>query len=424
MQLSFLSLIYFVGFSHAILMSVALWRQTDKGHSGRILAMLLLVLGYKMLEGGVTYSSLYKVVPHVLDWLPGAVLVMGPVFYGYIRAVSGETPFTTKQWLIHLSPAILLILVNSPQLLLPAAQKVANITQHQSYDGPMLLPWRIVILLVILKVHLATYLGQAWRILNTFERKAEQLRADSSQLILDRHKQLCLSLIALEALWVILFILQQTVGIYALDYVSKAWLVFMAVIILAMGYYGLKQPSILFSEVERSLVLQNPQHQSDTLSPITEVISTDASGENKTDSVVTGQKEFAEKQKGGKYQLSSIPESTAQEVVLLIRNTVQTQQLYLDDKLTLTGLSEKLELKPHLVSQVINQTMHTTFYKLVNQFRVEHAVSLIEGESTDWSIERIAFESGFGNRVTFNNAFKAMKGCTPSAFKKKLKLAG
>ncbi len=77
-----------------------------------------------------------------------------------------------------------------------------------------------------------------------------------------------------------------------------------------------------------------------------------------------------------------------------------------------------MELKPHLVSQVINQTMQTTFYKLVNKFRVEYAVSLIEGGNTGWSIERIAFESGFGNRVTFNNAFKAMKGCTTSEFKR------
>lgn len=419
MQLSFLSLIYFVGFSHAILMSVALWRQTEKGQSGRILAILLLVLGYKMLEGGVTYSSLYQVIPHVLDWLPGAVLVMGPVFYGYIRAVSGDTPFTTKQWLIHLSPAILLILINSPQLMLPAAQKVANITQHQSYEGPMLLPWRIVILLVILKIHLATYLGHSWRILKTFEQKAEQLRADSSQQILERHKQLCLSLIALEALWVVLFILQQSAGIYALDYVSKAWLVFMAMIILAMGYYGLKQPSILFSEVERSLILQNKEPEAS--SPLSLTV---ASSSEQIDKIETIDEGSQKNEKGGKYQLSSIPESTAQEVVLLIRNTLQTQQLFLDDKLTLTTLAQKLELKPHLVSQVINQTMQTTFYKLVNKFRVEYAVSLIEGESTGWSIERIAFESGFGNRVTFNNAFKAMKGCTPSAFKKKLKLVG
>jgi AraC-like DNA-binding protein len=328
--------------------------------------------------------------------------------------VSGEPAFTVKQWLLHLSPALLLIAINSPQLLLSANEKIANVASFQAYDGPMLLPTRIIVLLLILKVHLAVYLGSAWQILKTFEHKAKTLRADNSPLILDRHKQLCLSLIALEALWVVLFILQQTAGLYALDYVSKAWLLFMAVIILAIGYYGLKQPSILFSEVERDLILQEPVVAKTTPLPLQKVTET------KTKNI---ESERSTKKKS-KYQLSSIPESTAQEVVLLIRNTLQTQQLYLDDKLTLTSLAETLALKPHLISQVINQTMQTTFYKLINQYRVEHAIGLIEKPDTGWSIERIAFESGFGNRVTFNSAFKALKGCSPSVFKKGLKLTG
>ena len=128
MQLSFLSLVYFIGFSHALMMAMALWRQTEKGQSGRILAILLIVLAYKLFEGGVTYSTLYQVIPHVLNWLPGAVLLIGPLFYGYIRAVSGETKLTSKQWLLHLTPAILLIVANSPQVLILGSEKIAKIT--------------------------------------------------------------------------------------------------------------------------------------------------------------------------------------------------------------------------------------------------------------------------------------------------------
>lgn len=423
MQLTFLSLIYFIGFSHALLMAVALWRQTEKGQSGRILAVLLFVLAYKLFEGGVTYSALYMIMPHALEWLPGAVLLMGPLFYGYIRAVSGDAALTSKQWLMHLTPAILLIVVYIPKFLVPGSEKIANIAQFQSNDGPMVLSWRIIILFIILKAHLATYLGSAWHTLRIFEHQVEKLRADSSPLVLDRHKQLCLSLIALECLWVVLFILQQTAGFYALDYVSKAWLLFMSTIILAMGYYGLKQPSILFSDVERTLVLQSGNPQETTRPKITEVplFSEDNNGQKEETEII---KNGSKNRNYNKYQLSSIPDSTAQEVVLLIRNTLQTQQLYLDDKLTLTSLAEALELKPHMISQVINQTMQTSFYKLINSYRVEYAITLIEQKGTSWSIERIAFESGFGNRVTFNNAFKTLKGCSPSVFKKNLKLAG
>ena len=425
MQISFLSLIYFIGFSHALIMATALWHQTDKGQSGRFLALLLLLLAYNLFEGGVIYSSLYRVLPHLVDWLPASVLIIGPLFYGYILAVSGDSKLTTKQWLVHLSPAILMVLVHSPQVFVSTAEKIAHIIQFQTYGDPTLLPWRTITLFVILKIHLATYLGSAWKILTTFEHKAEQLRADNSHLILYRHKQLCLSLIALEALWVVLFILQQTTGFYALEYVSKVWLLFMAVIILAMGYYGLKQPSILFSDVERSLVLQEDNVYPEKKPKIEAVIFTPIPAiEAESSKVPTSLTKGVPAEKNSKYQLSSIPESTAHEVVILIRNTLQMKQLFLDDKLTLTSLSDSLELKPHLISQVINQTMQTSFYKLINQYRVEHALTLIEKPNISWSIERIAFESGFGNRVTFNSAFKAIKGCSPSVYKKNLKLAG
>jgi len=44
---------------------------------------------------------------------------------------------------------------------------------------------------------------------------------------------------------------------------------------------------------------------------------------------------------------------------------------------------------------------------------------LIDDTTVNWSLERIALESGFNNRVTFSKAFKEVMDCTPSAYKKK-----
>ena len=63
--------------------------------------------------------------------------------------------------------------------------------------------------------------------------------------------------------------------------------------------------------------------------------------------------------------------------------------------------------------------MHTNFYKLVNSYRVQHAVNLLEDKAINWPIERIALESGFSNRVTFNKAFKEQMTCTASDYKKR-----
>ena len=415
MQLSFVSLVYLVAFSHALIMGIALWRQTEAGQSGRILAALLFVMAYKLFEGGVTYSNLYRIIPHTLDLLPGAVLVMGPVFYAYIYRVVGRGKFNLKDWLLHLTPAALLILLNSPQVLISAEAKIHNYTQFNAFEGTILLPWRIIIFLLILKLHLATYLGHAWKMLSRYENQIDHLRADFSHDLVTRHKQLCLALIALETVWVGLFLLQQTTPFVALDYVSKVWLLFMAVIVLSMGYYGLKQPSILFSDVERSLM----ENQSITEKQPDFSIDSNSPLQSDPDAI-TGEISSASDKK---YAQSIIPESTAAEIKNMIETTLREEQLYLDDKLSLTSLAKKLELKPHLLSQVINQYMQNNFYNLVNSHRVAHAVDLLSDGSVNWPLERIGLESGFGNRVTFNKAFKTIQGCTPSAYKKQIKLA-
>ena len=432
MQLTLLSLIYFIAFSHALFIAVAIWRQTEKGQPGRILALLIAALAYKLFEGGVTYSDIYKVIPHSLDWLPGVVLLMGPLFYGYIRSVTGDAPLSIRQWLIHLSPAMLLIAINSPELFISASTKVDRISQFNAYEGPLLLPPRIIFLLIILKLHLATYLSYAWKMLARFGKGAQQLRADDSGLILHRHKQLCLALIMLESCWVILFVLQQTAGIFALDYVSKSWLLFMSLIIGAMGFYGLMQPRLLFSRSERELILNGLNQES---LAHTEQLPEKMAGDEECDQKDSGQsfdtnlveisraKNSKTIKSQKKYQLTPLSETASEEVISLINKALVQQQLFLDDKLTLSTLAENLQLKPHMVSQVINQAMNTNFYQLINQHRVSYAGKLLTSKDA-WSIERIVYESGFGNRVTFNNAFKSIKGCSPSVFRKQLLKTG
>ena len=107
----------------------------------------------------------------------------------------------------------------------------------------------------------------------------------------------------------------------------------------------------------------------------------------------------------------------------MIEKALLEDELYLDEKLTLTGLASRIAIKSHTVSQVINQHMGTNFYKLVNRYRVHHASALIEDPSCHWPLERIAIESGFGNRVTFNKAFKEEYGCTAREYRAQRKTA-
>ena len=406
MQVTLLSLVYLIAFTQATLLATALWNRTGKGQPSRILAVMMLVFAYKLFEGGVMFSNLYQFIPHALDWLPGAALILGPLFFGYIRQVFGSKPLTSAQWLLHMLPAIAIILYNSPTVFVSAQQKIHNIDAYHGFEGTIKLRYEIIALLIAIKIHLGIYLTRSWVLLRNYGDRVADIRADQSERVLSMHRYLCMSFFLLEAVWVVLFVLQQFTPFVALDYVSKLWLLFMSVIVLTMGYNGLRQPDLLLTRQE-SMLLKD-----------------EGSGRQKEAELPAKVLPLEPAAEPSKYGHSSLDAETATQIAELVNNYLKNEQGYLNDKLTLPLLSDAIGLKPHQVSQVINQHMNTSFYHLINHHRVAHAVGYLSDESLSWSLERIALESGFSNRVTFNNAFKNEQACTPSQYRKRAKLAG
>lgn len=122
-----------------------------------------------------------------------------------------------------------------------------------------------------------------------------------------------------------------------------------------------------------------------------------------------------------KYDRSSLNHQKAEKLGREIDALLTGEKLYLNSELSLTQLSQKLNVPPVHVSQVLNENMETSFYDLINQLRIDESKRLLELSLVDKkSVLEIAFESGFNNKTSFNNAFKKYTGITPSVFKKNL----
>lgn len=392
-----LGIIYFIAFSHAVMLALSLYQRTSSGSSGRILAIMAAIVGYKLFEGGALYSGFYHFVPHAMDLLPGEVLLLGPMFFLYVSKVSGRRPFTSKLWPLHFIPALLIWMFNVPSVWRSADAKIAMWQQVllSTNDGALPIQW--VVLLLAIKVHLSIYLILSWQNIKSFEHAAENLRADNSHSVLLRMHVTAIALFSLEAIWVGLFVAQQFWGLGTLALVSDIWLLFVAFFVLALGYIGLQSPELVFEQEEKTLAEQT----------ISEEKYSEPAAHEQSEKV--------------KYLHSALPESTLNVLAEALETQLKDQKLYLDDKLSLTKLAKKTDIRSHTLSQVINQCMETNFYKLINGYRVQHAVSLIEDPDLHWPLERIALESGFSNRVTFVKAFKEVMFCTPSAYKKQNK---
>lgn len=101
---------------------------------------------------------------------------------------------------------------------------------------------------------------------------------------------------------------------------------------------------------------------------------------------------------------------------------LEKEEVYLNPQLSLRELAEKLPTTEKKLSFFLNQHLHSSFYELLNQHRVEkfkREVAKPENESL--SIVGVALNCGFPSKSSFYRAFKARVGTSPSAYLKRVK---
>ena len=97
---------------------------------------------------------------------------------------------------------------------------------------------------------------------------------------------------------------------------------------------------------------------------------------------------------------------------------METDRLYLDPELSLSGLVDRLGATRNQVSYVINRHLGKNFYDFVNEYRVRDVVRRMnEGAAEDLKITALAFDAGFNSKPAFNAVFKRHTGLTPSEYR-------
>jgi AraC-like DNA-binding protein len=97
---------------------------------------------------------------------------------------------------------------------------------------------------------------------------------------------------------------------------------------------------------------------------------------------------------------------------------MDNQAIYLNPELRLSDLASALGIRPYRVSEILSRGLQTTFYDLVNHYRVAKAQELLVApDSAYLNLLGVAMESGFKSKSVFNDVFKKMTGKTPSQFR-------
>ena len=97
---------------------------------------------------------------------------------------------------------------------------------------------------------------------------------------------------------------------------------------------------------------------------------------------------------------------------------ITSEKYFLNKSLKLSDLAKELSYNERQLSRSINKFSNGNFNKFINSFRIEYSKSLLSDRKYDhFTIEAIADDCGFSNKVSFYNAFKDETGMSPTQYR-------
>ncbi|PCH60739.1 MAG: AraC family transcriptional regulator [SAR86 cluster bacterium] len=116
----------------------------------------------------------------------------------------------------------------------------------------------------------------------------------------------------------------------------------------------------------------------------------------------------------------ALDEKTRASMLAVVVEHMKSEQIFLDNDLSLGGLSQAVGISTHHLSEVLNQKEGQNFYNFVNNFRIEFVCERLKADN-DIKLLDLGLISGFSSKSTFNSVFKKHTGLTPSQYRQQNK---
>jgi AraC-like DNA-binding protein len=120
-------------------------------------------------------------------------------------------------------------------------------------------------------------------------------------------------------------------------------------------------------------------------------------------------------------QLDSFSDQEIAALKQRLTHLLDNEKVYLNEELSLTELSDKLGVSNKKLSELLNQHLHTSFYTLINDYRINEVKRRLDaGDAEKYTVVSIAYDSGFQSKASFYRIFKQKEGISPSDYRKKV----
>jgi AraC-like DNA-binding protein len=119
-----------------------------------------------------------------------------------------------------------------------------------------------------------------------------------------------------------------------------------------------------------------------------------------------------------RYAKSALDKHAAARLLALLEERMGAEHWYRDRSLSLAELARRLETRPHVVSQAVNQVRGVSLNDYLTAWRLADAKRLLADPGSDrFTVDGLAESAGFASRSAFYRAFKASEGVTPTEFR-------
>ena len=106
---------------------------------------------------------------------------------------------------------------------------------------------------------------------------------------------------------------------------------------------------------------------------------------------------------------------------IMVTNLFQNECYYLKRRLTIDDIVSAIGSSKRKVQKAIFSNTQLNFNDFVNSYRIEKSIELINKDYLiKMNLKSLAKASGFNSHQTFFRAFKKIKGCTPTEYRKQI----
>lgn len=324
------------------------------------------------------------------------MFLLPPMLWFYLKKQTDPSySVDVKLMVLHLVPAIVVLLLLAPFYSLPGIEKLEWVyfyshTELIRFSDVQSWTYTVVQPMTSISISLGLcYVFMSYKRLRAHEIKIKDQFSNTEDVSLVWLKYLVISAGACYALYMFVAVL----NILSLN-TSFLWAASVSVgcsLLCIFGYFGVTQKDIY---AENSLTFP---------------------GRNNL--VAEDVRPFEAGELEQKTKNSPLSERAQEEIYQQLKHYVTEHEPYLNPELTINQLAREASVPPRDLSRVINGKLGKNFLEFINEYRIQEAKKLLQGGKSGTVLD-IAMAVGFNSKSAFYEAFKRVTNTTPTKYKK------